>query len=425
MELMNVKGSFDYLPEEQIVRNYIKDTLSKVFIKYGYVSIETPIINYYEMLALKYNEDDEILNEVYKLTDQGQRRLGLRYDLTVPFAKFIAINKGITMPFKRFEIGNVFRDGPVKVGRNREFIQCDVDVVGLDGRMIEAELTQLYLDGFKALDIDIYIKYNNRKIMQGLILESGVNEEKITDVITILDKIEKLSKEELQEGFINIGLSLKQIDFLLKSFKLNFKDIKNKFLGKNEVLDEGIKEIDEYNYLVQDYSDKLIFTPSLARGQSYYTGIVFEVYETSGKITSSIGGGGRYDNMITNFINDGNLYPAVGISFGLDVIYTLIKDQERFKNSNNADVYIIPLDTEKESLDLARRLREAGYNVLIEMNKRKVGKCLTYASKNMIKYVIIYGEDEVKRGCFNVKNMDLGNSIEVNIDMTDLKSVLR
>ena len=205
MEMKNVKGSYDYGINEERVRSYIRNTLAKVFVKYGYQGIETPIINYYDLMALKYNDDAEILNEVYKLSDQGGRKLALRYDLTVPFAKYIAMNKDLVLPFKRFEMGNVFRDGPVKVGRNREFIQCDVDVVGLDNRMIEAELMALYIEGYKALDIDVVLKYNNRKIMQGMIENEGITGDKVSDVITVIDKFDKLTSQEIKIEFTKYG----------------------------------------------------------------------------------------------------------------------------------------------------------------------------------------------------------------------------
>ena len=154
MVIKNVKGGYDYLPNEQKIRNYINDTLRGVFEQFGYKPIETPILCYYDILSDKYDEDSDILKEIYQLSDQGNRKLGLRYDLTVPFAKFIALNKNnITIPFKRYEIAKVFRDGPVKLGRDREFTQCDVDVVGLDGELIEAELMMLFAMAFKKLNI--------------------------------------------------------------------------------------------------------------------------------------------------------------------------------------------------------------------------------------------------------------------------------
>ena len=298
MKIQNVKGGYDFLPQEQRIRNYINDILRETFEKYGYQPIETPILCYFDMLASKYDENNDILKEIYKLKDQGNRQLGLRYDLTVPFAKFIALNKNeIRLPFKRYEINKAFRDGPVKVGRDREFTQCDVDVVGLTGEIVEAELISLYVEAFKRLQIPIIIKYNSRKLMSGLILEAGTKEELISSTITIVDKLTKLSDAELISEFISIGLNKEEIAKLLEYFKLDLKELTKRFKNTtNNLLKEGLEELNLLKYTM--------FTPSLARGQDYYTGNVFEVYEKTGKLTCSIGGGGRYDKMITEFIND-------------------------------------------------------------------------------------------------------------------------
>ena len=197
MKLMNLKGTFDFLPKDQVVRNKIINTLRTNFEKYGYLPLETPILNYYDLLAYKYEDDAEILSEIYKLKDQGDRNLGLRYDLTVPFCKVIGINKDLRLPFRRYEIGKVFRNGPVKLGRTREFYQCDIDVVGIDNRLIEAEQILMAINTYKDLGIDVLVKYNNRKLMTGLILESGIEEEKVNSVIGVIDKLEKISREEL------------------------------------------------------------------------------------------------------------------------------------------------------------------------------------------------------------------------------------
>ena len=165
MELRNVKGTTDYSPKEQYIRNYISDTLKSVFEKYGFKPLQTPLLCYYDLLALKYDEENDILKEVYKVSDQGNRNLALRYDLTVPFAKYIAINQNTKLPFKRYEIGEVFRNGPVKLGRDREFIQCDVDSVGIEGQLVEAEFIALYVEAYSKLGIDVVIKYNNRKFL--------------------------------------------------------------------------------------------------------------------------------------------------------------------------------------------------------------------------------------------------------------------
>ena len=287
---------------------------------------------------LKYDEDSEILNEVYKVTDQADRNLALRYDLTVPFAKFIALNKNeIKLPFKRYEINKVFRDGPVKVGRDREFTQCDVDVVGLSNQMIEAELVSLYVNAFTKLNIEINIKYNSRNLMKGLILDTGVEEELVPSTITIIDKIDKLTIEELTNNLLELGLNKTQTQSLLECFKLSLEELNNKFKDTtNEDIKRGLEELNNLEEYINkmNLSEYCTFTSSLARGQDYYTGNVFEVYEKNGALTGAIGGGGRYDKMITEFISDGEIYPAVGISFGLTSIFELLKNREEFKDSS-------------------------------------------------------------------------------------------
>lgn len=420
MEIENVKGGYDFLPEEQNIRNYINNTLKEVFEQYGYCSIETPILCYYDILAGKYDESNDLLNEIYKLTDQGKRKLGLRYDLTVPFSKLIALNKNrLTMPFKRYEIAKVFRDGPIKAGRDREFTQCDVDVVGIEGQMIEAELVSLYVEAFKRLKIDVEIKYNSRKLMNGLILECGVPEELTSKTITIIDKIEKLSKNDFVKALMEVGVTAEQSDKLQNYFSMTLEQINDMFKEtENTVLAEGLKELNELNDYLKalDLQGYCKFTSSLARGQDYYTGTVFEVYEKNGILNCSIGGGGRYDKIITDFINDGNVYPAVGVSFGLTSLYAILKDRAELNQKSNLDFYIIPMNTEKESLKLAIELRKQGFNVDVSMNGRKMKKCLDYANKVNIPYVIILGEDEIKNGSFFIKDMNNKNQIEVSFN---------
>lgn len=417
MKIENVKGGYNFLPNEQKIRNYINRTLITTFEEYGYKSIETPILTYYDILSGKYDENNDILNEIYQLSDRGNRKLGLRYDLTVPFAKLIALNKdNIKYPFKRYEIAKVFRDGPVKVGRDREFTQCDVDVVGIDGQLIEAELLSLYVSAFKKLNIEIIIKYNSRNLMTGLILESGIDEDKISRVITIIDKISKLSISEIKELLYEININNDSIDKLLEYFNLSLDKLNKIFINTNNlVLKKGLEEINNLTkYIYELKIDKYTkFDITLARGQDYYTGNVFEVYEKNNKLTSSIGGGGRYDNMITEFINDGNRYPAVGISFGLTSLYELLKNSNI---DNNIDIYIIPINTYIDSLKLANEIRNMGYKVDIEMNNKKLKKSIEYANKECIPYVIILGEDELKNGKFKFKNMSKGDEYLIDID---------
>ena len=426
IELKNVKGTYDYLPEQQKIRNYINDTLKEVFEKYGYQPLETPILCYYDLLAGKYDESNDILNEIYKLTDQGDRKLGLRYDLTVPFAKCIAITKDLRLPFKRYEIGRVFRDGPVKTGRDREFIQCDVDVVGISGQMIEAEIISLFLDGCDKLDIDVLIKYNSRNLMSGLIKEQNIADELVSSVITIIDKLEKISEAEIIEEFNKIDVSQQTALNLLNIFKLNINELNKLYENtNNELIKKGLEEIKELeSYIVKlGIQDRTKFVATLARGQEYYTGNVFEAY--SKELTCSIGGGGRYDNMITDFINDGNEYPAVGISFGLSAIYEILRKREQFKNKSLIDIYVIPMNTKKESLILANNLRKLGYKVDIEMNDRKLKKSFEFANRENIPYVIVLGEDEVNNNYFNLKNMITGEQEKIDInDLEQIKKII-
>ena len=419
IELRNVKGCTDYSPREQFIRNYISDTLKKVFEKYGFKPLQTPILCYYDLLALKYDEDSEILNEVYKVTDQADRNLALRYDLTVPFAKYIAINQNTKLPFKRYEIGEVFRNGPVKLGRDREFIQCDVDSVGIEGQLVEAEFVALYVEAYNNLGIDVVIKYNNRKFLSGIIIEAGISENLVTETITVIDKFEKLTKTELEKEFAKIGLNNEQVEKLLMYLNMDADQLIN-IENKNEVLAQGIEELDTLKQYIEKLGllEYVQFSPSLARGQEYYTGTVFEAYTRDGSITSSIGGGGRYDKMITEFIDNGTVYPAVGVSFGLNVIYEILKNREEFTENALTDIFIIPMGTQIECLQIAETMRKAGYKVEVEMKNRKMKKSLDYANDEKIPFVFILGEDELANQTITVK--DMNNKTQVQISTTNI-----
>ena len=415
MKLMNVKGTYDYLPKDMKIRNDILDILKRNFEKYGYLPLETPTLNYFELLSYKYNDDAEILNEVYRLTDQGDRDLGLRYDLTVPFCKVVGLNKDITLPFRRYEIGKVFRNGPVKAGRTREFYQCDVDVVGIDNRYIEAEQILMAINTYKELGIDVVVKYNNRKLMSGLIELAGIENSKIDSVIGIIDKLEKVTKNEIEDMLKEIAISSDSINKLFTLFDKNMDDYKN-MATDNQLLKEGIEELNEVNSYLSDLGvlDKCVFTPTLARGLSIYTGIVFEFYDKLGRIQSAIGGGGRYDKIITNFMDNGQSYPAIGLSFGLEPIFVILKQE--IDKSRLIDIYMVPLDTNTETLKLATTFREKDFKVLIEMNKKKIGKCFEYAERENIKYVMIIGDNEVNTGIYKIKDMDKKEEYSYNID---------
>ena len=423
MELKNIKGSMDFLPSEQLIRNKIIKVLSDTFVEYGYLPVETTTLCYYDLLASKYAGGAEILKEVYKLKDQGERDLALRYDLTVPFAKIISMNKGLNLPFRRYEIGKVYRDGPVKVGRNREFYQCDVDVCGLSGQLVEAELFGMAVTCYKRLGIDIKIEWNNRKFLSGIINLCGIEEEFVSKVILSVDKLAKIGENGVREEIKELNISDDKLDKLFSYFRLNIEELKENFMDSDiQILKEGIEEITCLdNYLKSLGLEECIFTPYLARGLEIYTGTVWEVFDKNKNVTCAIGGGGRYDKIITNFINDGEEYPAVGMSFGLVPIYEILSKKIDSNDNSLYDLYIIPMSVNEdiEALRLANILRNYGIRVIIEMKKRKVKKCMEWADKKNIPYVAVIGDNEINNKILKIKNMNTGDSLEYSFDSLD------
>jgi len=415
MDYQNVKGTQDYLPNAEEVRRNIRRTLEDVFIQYGCKPLETPILNYTELLASKYGGGAEILEEMYTLTDRGERDLALRYDLTIPFAKVVAMNPTLKMPFKRYEIGKVFRDGPIKTGRFREFTQCDVDVVGVDSQIAEAELMIMALDAFRKLDIKVTIQYNNRKLLTGMLDVFGTESEKINKVVLILDKLEKVGLEAVVSELNDQGLSNSTIT-LIKQFLTDDQNTSfsyfETFAEQNVEVKQGLNELKELESYLEFLSvnNQCVFNPFLARGLEIYTGTIYEIFLSDQSIKSSIGSGGRYDNAIGGLIGTNENFSTVGISFGLDVIYTAMSTSEKeLKENTNVDYFIVPLGTQKESLLVANYLRNKGYKVEFEMSNKKIGKALDKANKEKIRRVIIIGEDEVKNNQFKVKDMFSGD----------------
>ncbi|UNL87266.1 histidine--tRNA ligase [Priestia koreensis] len=416
MDYQNVKGTQDFLPEAELIRKRVKRTLEDVFMKYGCLPLETPILNYTELMASKYGGGAEILEEMYTLSDRGERDLALRYDLTIPFAKVVAMNPGLKMPFKRYEIGKVFRDGPIKTGRFREFTQCDVDVVGIESQMAEAELMVMALDSFKELNLDVIIQYNNRKLLVGLLEVLSVDNAHVNDVILTLDKVEKISVEgvikELKDKDVPIS-AIDGIERFLTTYEGSsfFERYKH-----NSLIQEGLAELEELQTYLDylEVSDQCVFHPFLARGLEIYTGTIYEIFLSDQTIKSSIGSGGRYDNAIGGLVGTNETFSTVGISFGLDVIYAALERMDQQPaNEGLTDYLIVPLETEKEALLLARTLREQGNRVEIEMTGKKVGKALNRANKEGIKKVIILGEKEIEQNQLIVKEMATGEEVQM------------
>ena len=376
----NIKGAGDVLPGQQILRSRVLDVLRDHFESHGFVPIETASLNYMEVLGYKYEQDAEIVREIYKIKDQGDRDLGLRFDLTVPFAKFIATNRDIRMPFRRYEIGKVWRNGPVKAGRLREFYQCDIDVVGQKGIEVEAELMALAVKCFLDLGITPLIKYGNRKVLSSLI---GENADK---VIPIIDRMEKISKAELDTE-LGKYLSPVQIKKLLKQLESGVKNQEAEVLGK--LLEQ--MGVGEY----------CVWTPSLARGLNVYTGTVWEVFDKDERISSSLGGGGRYDNIITDWVGSGQDYPAVGMAFGLEPIMVLLGDEGY---ESPVDLLLVSMKDYAKTNEFAEKFRRDGKRVLV-LGNMKVGKAVEYADKAGIPEVGVIGEREIESGKVEIKNL--------------------
>lgn len=425
----NLKGTYDYLPEKQIIREKIKSVLQSVFVKYGFAPIETPIVCMYDLLASKYSEGADILNEMYKLSDQGRRMLGLRYDLTITFSKLVSSNPDIVLPFKRYEIGRVYRDGPVKVGRNREFTQCDVDVVGVKSMMAEAEYMLMTNEAYKMLGLDIEIAFNNRKLLTGIInLVCGdISEDQMRKSIMLIDKFAKMTKEELVKEFENIGVPREQFEQMSEMLTWDYQKMKTQLADtENIMIKEGLQELAELYAYVDgtEALEHMTFAPYLARGIDIYTGTVWEVFlknrEVAGQdFNLSIGGGGRYDKIITSFVDDGNEYPAVGMSFGLDVIYEILLIKDGGKKMPTVDLFVIPFGTYEASFKFASKLRDAGLRVEIDKEVKKLKKSMSYANKMNIPFVIVLGEDEIAAGKVKVKDMATGDNTEFNMEDID------
>lgn len=417
MKYQNVRGTQDYLPSAEKVRRSVRRTLEDVFIQYGYQPIETPMLNYTELLASKYGGGAEILEEMYRLTDRGERDLALRYDLTIPFAKVMAMNPNLRFPFKRYEIGKVFRDGPIKTGRLREFTQCDVDVVGVESQTAEAELMMMALHSFRKLNLQVSIQFNNRKLLIGMLQMFKTPEDKINGVILTLDKMEKIGVDAVIEELRKQNLSSITIasikEFLSDKSNLSYSYFET-YATENELVNQGLNELKELEGYINtlDPNGRCVFNPFLARGLDIYTGTIYEVFLSDQTITSSVGGGGRYDDAISGFINTDKKYPTVGISFGLDVIYTaLAKGAKKLKGDPSVDYYIVSLNAQKESFLVADYFREQGYKVELELSNVRLGKALDKANKENIPNVIIIGEDEVQNNLILIKDMDSGEEI--------------
>ncbi|MHA1213770.1 MAG: histidine--tRNA ligase [Candidatus Hodarchaeales archaeon] len=413
VKLALLKGTNDRLPEEQVLREQITDQIKNIFQLYGFQPATTPILELWDVLASKYAGGAEILKETYRLTDQGQRELALRYDLSVPLARLVGMNPQLRKPFKRYEIGSCFRDGPIKKGRYREFTQCDADIIGVKSMLADAECLALAHQIFASLGLEVVLEINNRKLLSGILLQAGVPDNLLNTTILSIDKLKKIGLEGVSSELEEKGLDISLIETIFEYFQYEgpFMEILGQLEPKieNDLGKQGIKELRElYEYLVYfgvDQDVKLLY--SLARGLEIYTGTVFEAFLKDESLTSSLCGGGRYDQIIGKFLERNETIPAVGISFGLETIFDALRNKVEAKPSLT-EVYIIPIKTIKESIELATKLRKAKIKTEIDLMGRKISKNLEYADRQSIPFVLIVGKRDLEAGFVTIRSMKDG-----------------
>ncbi len=437
------KGTRDFSPEEMMRRNFIFDTIKEIFQRFGYLPIETPAIENLSTLTGKYGEEGDRL--LFKILNSGDYlkktneedfespnlnklavkicEKGLRYDLTVPFARYVVQNRNdITFPFKRYQIQPVWRADRPQRGRYREFYQCDVDVIGSNSLINEVELVLIIDEVFNKLGIETIIKINNRKILSGIAEVIG-EADKMIDITIAIDKLEKIGLEKVNEELTAKGLSKQAIEKLQPI--LNLEGIlQEKFPKLQEILKdskigmEGIEELMTVLRYLKDLKlkNKWTFDLTLARGLNYYTGAIFEVVAKDIKF-GSICGGGRYDDL-TGIFGLPEV-SGVGISFGADRVYDVMNELNLFpeESSITSKVMFVNFGKEEEKycLKLLKKIRESGISSELYPDSAKMKKQMKYANNKNIPYVILVGENEMKNNLLTVKDMQSGEQTETSL----------
>ena len=432
------KGTRDFSPAEMMRRQYIFDTTKGVFRTYGFAPLETPAMENLSTLLGKYgDEGDKLLFKILNsgdyavgLTDDEVRRFskisekGLRYDLTVPFARYVVQHQNeLSFPFKRYQIQPVWRADRPQKGRYREFYQCDVDVIGTRSLLCEVELIEIVERVFRALGIRVVLKMNNRKILCGIAEAIGYAD-KMMDITVAIDKLDKIGLDNVKAELLERGLTQEAIDRLQPILELTGSNMQkldklSTLLAGSEVGMLGIEEMRTlFGYLDRERIDLPVeLDLSLARGLNYYTGAIFEVKALDFAI-GSICGGGRYDDLTGIFGLKG--LSGVGISFGADRIYDVMCALELFPASVNCSTQVLFVnlgsDEETAVLPMLRDLRDAGVAAEIYPESGKMKKQMEYANRRAIPYVVIVGSEELASGAATVKNMQTGEQRQVSFD---------
>ena len=440
------RGTRDFGPEIMVKRSFIFEQIKKVYQKYGFLPLETPAIENLSVLMGKYGEEgDQLLFKILNSGDfakdltgedleKGSKEMlkkvsekGLKYDLTVPFARYVVMNRHqLALPFKRYQIQPVWRADRPQKGRYREFYQCDADVVGTESLICEAEIVAMLHEVFENLGItEFVIKINNRKILSGITEVIGAKG-KETDLCVAIDKIDKIGKEKVEDELQERGFSVENISKLQPLFAIteagdvNFEELRN-WLINSEIGLAGVQELEQIwqlTFALGLKNAKIAFDPSLARGLSYYTGAIFEVKALNVTI-GSISGGGRYDNLTGTFGMPG--LSGVGISLGVDRIYDVMEELKIFPehlahSSTKVMVTNFGEDTLPKSLELLAKLRAENVNAEIYPDTSKMKKQFEYADKKAIPFVLIVGSDEIEKGEYTLKNMLSGEQSSLKIE---------
>ena len=402
------KGTRDHPPRKARAKETIRQTIRRHAQRHGFRPLQTPIIENRDILTSKFTGGEEILKEMYTLTDQGERSLGLRYDLTVPFARFVSEHPELKFPFKRYQNGPVFRDGPVKPGRYREFEQFDLDIIGDTSNASDAELISIVYKVLRDLGLNPEIQVNTREFLYGVIDHVGKERGRADGVVLTIDKYEKKGREGVIEELVEKGVPPETATELLDTLNVegNNKDLIETFSDITDT--ERLNDLHRY---LEAQRVEYTFNPYLARGLTYYTGTIFEAFAPQTSFTSSIAAGGRYDDMIGNLSK--NQSPcAVGASFGVD---TLLDATTGDENPNKDAVYVAPLTSLEHVYPVCRELREV-VDVTLGTPSKGFRKHLDYADKEGYTYLVVYGDNEVENDAFEVKNLRTGETRKGDIE---------
>ena len=424
-EPRTLAGFMELMPNEQILFEQMKQKIEKTYQKFGFLPLDTPILELSEVLLAKAGGETE--KQIYRF-EKGTTDISMRFDLTVPLSKYVAKNYGnLSFPFRRYQIGKVYRGERTQKGRFREFYQCDIDIIG-DGELSvinDAELPSVIYNVFKELGFDDFtICINNRKILNGL-FESLEQKENSVEILRIIDKIEKIGKEAVIEELEKIEVSKKSIDTIMNFIEINgTTDEKIEKLNnlniENETFKLGLEELTKVVKYVRlfgipDSNFKVDLT--IARGLDYYTGTVYETFLNQYRELGSICSGGRYENL-AEYYTDKKL-PGVGISIGLTRLFYKLNELNLIKADKKsvAKVLVIPMIEDMSvPIKIANNLRNQGINTEIFLNDKKLKAKMKYADKLEIPFVIVVGEDEINSGKIKIKNMTNGEEVQYNID---------